>query len=254
MQHGERGCNTAIARCGIGRYRMGGESAPVPCMLDVVIPCLNAAATLPRTLAALAGAGLPHTVFVVDGGSADGTVAAARALEVSVVPASRGRGTQLAAGAAAGAAPWLLFLHADTRPGPGWDAAVRAFTADPENLRRAGYFRLRFESHHPAARRIERAVAWRSRVLGLPYGDQGLLIARRFYTELGGFRPMPLMEDVDLVRRIGRGRLVPLDAEAVTSAARYERDGWVRRPARNLLCLSLYFAGVPPGLIRKLYG
>ena len=79
-------------------------------------------------------------------------------------------------------------------------------------------------------------------------------MARALYEYLGGFKPLPLMEDVELVRRIGRKNLVPLDAEAVTSAVRYERDGWVMRPLRNLSCLALYLAGMPPGVIARLYG
>lgn len=219
--------------------------------LDIVIPTLNAAATLPAVLDAVGGGA---GVIVADGGSTDATPAVAAAAGAAVVAAPRGRGTQLAAGAAAGRAPWLLFVHADTRLGPGWRDAVGRHRARTDSVGRAGYFRLRFDSPAPLARRWERAVAWRSRVFGLPYGDQGLLIARAFYDRLGGFRPLPLMEDVDLVRRIGRGRLVALDADAVTSAARYERDGWLLRPARNLACLSLYCAGVPPRLIRRLYG
>ena len=96
-------------------------------------------------------------------------------------------------------------------------------------------------------------MAWRCRVLALPYGDQGLLIARAFYESLGGYRPLPLMEDVDLIRRIGRSRLRMLDATATTSAARYRRDGWTLRPLRNLLCLSLHFAGVPPKALLRFY-
>ncbi|MBL8673503.1 MAG: glycosyl transferase family 2, partial [Rhodospirillales bacterium] len=101
---------------------------------------------------------------------------------------------------------------------------------------------------------IEGMVAWRGRALGMPYGDQGLLIKRSFYDRVGGYRPLPLMEDVDLVRRIGRRRLVALDVDAVTSAARYERDGWTLRPMRNLLCLSLFLLGVAPARIARLYG
>ncbi len=91
-------------------------------------------------------------------------------------------------------------------------------------------------------------------MLGLPYGDQGLLLPRALLQQVGGMRALPLMEDVDLVRRLGRARLVPLGADAVTSAARWERDGWYRRSARNLCCLALYRAGVPPRMIRRLYG
>ena len=78
-------------------------------------------------------------------------------------------------------------------------------------------------------------------------------MARCFYEALGGFAPLALMEDVDMVRRIGRRRLVELDAVAVTSAARFRRDGYVLRPLRNVLCLCLYFLGVPPALIRRVY-
>ena len=81
----------------------------------------------------------------------------------------------------------------------------------------------------------------------------GLLIARKFYTKVGGYRPVPLMEDVDLVRRIGKKNLVALAATATTSARRYERDGWWLRPLRNLFCLALYFAGVSPHAIQRLY-
>ncbi len=217
----------------------------------VIIPTLNAASPLPATLAALDGFG---SVVVADGGSTDGTRDLARAAGALVLKAPRGRGPQLAAGAAATDAPWLLFLHADTRLGVGWRDAVERFVVEPGNANRAGYFRLRFASEHPAARRVERLAAWRARIIGLPYGDQGLLIARSLYEALGGYRPLPLMEDVDFARRIGRDRLVELPAEAVTSATRYERDGWWARPARNLACLSLYFAGVPPRLIKRMYG
>jgi hypothetical protein len=118
----------------------------------------------------------------------------------------------------------------------------------------AGFFRFRLDSADPRARRLERAVAWRCRALALPYGDQGLLIHRGLLARAGGIRPLPLMEDVDLVRRLGRARLVALAADAVTSASKWERDGWYRRSARNLCCLGLYLCGVPPRAIARLYG
>ncbi len=125
---------------------------------------------------------------------------------------------------------------------------------DPPAAWTAGYFRFRVDSDDPRARRLERLVAWRCRVLALPYGDQGLLIHRDLLAHVGGMRPLPLMEDVDLIRRLGRRRLVPLAADAVTSAVKWERDGWTRRSLRNLCCLVLWFLGVPPSVIRRLYG
>jgi len=219
--------------------------------LAIVIPALNAAHGLAATLAACAEAGAE--TLVVDGGSRDGTPDLARRVGACVLESAPGRGQQLAAGAAAAQGEWLLFLHADTRPAPGWAAAVRAFMADPANAARAAHFTFALDDPSPQARRLERLVAWRCRVLGLPYGDQGLLLSRALYEAVGGFRPLPLMEDVDLVRRLGRRRLVALPVPAVTSAERWRREGWRRRSARNLACLSLWFLGVPPGVIRRLY-
>ena len=221
--------------------------------IDVVIPTLNAARSLAPTLDSFGGDhGLRLAVTVCDGGSRDDTTAIARHAGATVLVTEPGRGRQLGEGAKAGSAPWLLFLHADTTLSTGWAAAVRQFMAMPAP--KAGYFRLRFASADPRARRLERLVAWRCRTFGLPYGDQGLLIERGFYRRMGGFRALPLMEDVDLVRRIGRRNLSALDAEAVTSAERYQRDGWLLRPMRNLGCLALYFAGLSPTVIRRLYG
>lgn len=217
--------------------------------LTIILPTLNAAGALPATLAALHG--LP--VIVADGGSTDGTPALAARLGARVVATPRGRGVQMAAGAAAAETPWLLFLHADTRPEPGWREAVAGFMAAPGAAGRAAHFRFALDEDSPPARRLTRAVAWRSRALALPYGDQGLLIHRKLYAALGGHPPWPLFEDVALVRALGRHRLVALPVAAVTSAARWRRDGWVFRSARNLLCLSLYFCGFPPRLIARLY-
>ncbi len=227
------------------------EPAPLP--LSVVIPTLDAAGSLPATLAALQAGGAGQ-VLVADGGSRDDTLEKARQAGAQTVSAERGRGQQLAAGAAFAAEDWLLFLHADTRLGTGWAKAVRGFIADPENQARAAVFRLALDDPDPRARRIERLARWRGRRLGLPYGDQGLLISKEFYDRLGGFRPLVLMEDVDLVRRIGRRRLAVLEAEALTSAGRYRRDGWWLRPLRNLALLTLYYLGLPPRLLARFYG
>lgn len=182
----------------------------------------------------------------------DGSLDLARSAGAVAVTAQRGRGSQLAAGASAAQGDWLLFLHADTRLEPGWAEEARRFMAQGSLC--AASFAFALDDPAPQARRLERIVAWRLRLLALPYGDQGLLIPRRLYDEVGGFRPLPLMEDVDLARRLGRRRLRLLRARAFTSAERYRRDGWVRRAARNLACLWLYYLGVPPSAIARLYG
>ncbi len=213
--------------------------------VSIIIPTLNAAAFLPATLAAL---GNVPEIIVVDGGSTDATAAIAVACGARLLTAPRGRGTQIAAGIAAASRPWLLLLHADTRLSPDWPKVAHG------KATHAGYFRFVLDSADPRARRLERMVAWRSRVLALPYGDQGLLIHRDLLRAAGGIKPLPLMEDVDLIRRLGRSRLLALPAAAVTSARKWEAQGYLRRSARNLLCLAMWFAGVPPRLIQRIYG
>ena len=222
--------------------------------LSIVIPTKNAAAGLEATLTAVAGRAIVKEVVVADGGSTDATVDQANAAGARVVTAEGGRGPQLARGAEAASGAWLLFLHGDTKLGPGWDDAVRRHVGDPANVRRAACFRFALDDTARAARRLERVVAWRTRRLGLPYGDQGMLISRAFYDEIGGFRPLALMEDVDLVRRIGRGRLVAMDCPAVTSARRYRESGYLWRSGRNLACLALYFLGLSPAFLARIYG
>lgn len=224
--------------------------------LGVVIPTLNAGPSIDATLAALA-AGRPQfrlDIVIADGGSRDDTCAIAERHGARTITTPPGRGGQLAAGAAAVAGDWLLFVHGDTALDGDWVSAVAEFVQTPENAGRAGYFRLVFDDTAAAARRLERLVAWRARRLGLPYGDQGLLLARELYDTLGGYRAMPLMEDVDMVRRIGRRRLTALPVTARTSAERYRRSGYLVRSARNFLCLTLYFLGIPPRALRRIYG
>jgi rSAM/selenodomain-associated transferase 2 len=217
-------------------------------LLSAVIPALNAEAHLGACLDRLKDA---DEMVVVDGGSSDYTIEIAERHGARLLCAATGRGHQLSAGADAADGEWLLFVHADTRLSEGWRAeADRHIAASPGS---AACFRFRLDADRWQARLIERGVAARSRLLGLPYGDQGLLISRKLYEKVGGYRPIPLMEDVDLVRRLGSARILMLDADAMTSAERWLRDGWFRRSARNLGLLALYRLGMPPGKIHKLY-
>lgn len=147
---------------------------------------------------------------------------------------------------------WLLFLHADTTLGEGWLGAAQQHMAERPD--QAAVFDFRLDDPAWQARLIELGVGLRVGALALPYGDQGLLISRSLYDEVGGFRAQPLMEDVDLIRRIGRGRLRRLNVPAITSAERWRRDGWWRRSARNLSCLALYVLGASPERIARRYG
>jgi rSAM/selenodomain-associated transferase 2 len=221
-------------------------------MISVVIPTRDAADDLAPTLAALIPAavdGFVREVIVADGKSTDGTLTIAENAGVEIVECAPGRGRQLRAGAVRARFPWLLFLHADTQLAPGWESAAAMFMERVDTGRlplSAAAFRYRLHDEGWKPRFVEAAVALRCALTRRPHGDQGLLIPRRLYDEVGGFKELPLMEDVDLARRIGRRRLRLLRADAVTSARRYRKDGYARRIVRNQVCLALYTAGMSP--------
>lgn len=228
-------------------------------MISVVIPTLDAERGLPATLSALVEAavdGLVREVIVADGGSRDATQRIAEEMGATVISSPSGRGAQLAAGARVARMPWLLFLHGDTALEQGWEREASDFMRRAEEGRggaRAASFRFSLDDSGLAPRLIESAVHIRSTLLGLPYGDQGLLLSRRLYDEVGGFRDLPIMEDVEFVSRIGRRRLVTLRSRALTSAQRYRNDGYFGRVMRNQTCLALYALGVSPVRIARLY-
>lgn len=230
-------------------------------MLGIVIPTLNAEDTLAKTLknAALNRAPLKEPV-VVDGGSTDQTRQIAADLGVRVIETAPGRGRQLAAGAQHvldQGAKWILFLHADCSLPAGWGEQVADFAISEKNYWRIGYFQLGLDAPSPNARRVEKWANWRANKLGLPYGDQGLLISADLYEIVGGFNPdLDLMEDVDLINRLKKTpgvQLVPFDGKIITSSKRYQSDGWWQRPLQNLLCLALFYIGTPQGLLKRLY-
>lgn len=225
----------------------------MPAPLSVIIPTLNAADGIGPTLAGLTeglDAGLILELILTDGGSADDIENVADAAGAVLITGAPGRGQQLARGALAAKGNWLLFLHADTVLTPGWAGAVRAHMQGRSEA--AGYFTLRFDARGLLPRIVAGWANLRSWMFGLPYGDQGLLISAELYRAVGGFPDIPLMEDVAISRRL-RGRLRPLGHKTITSAARYRRDGWLRRGWRNLSTLILYFAGRSPEQLVQRY-
>lgn len=216
--------------------------------ISVVIPTLNAATALPGCVASLmegVEAGILREVVISDGGSTDATKAIAGGIGARLVTGPASRGGQLRRGCAAAQGPWILLLHADTQLAPGWAEAARAHMLTGQ----AGWGTLRFDR---GGAFVAGWANWRSRSLGLPYGDQSLLLPHSLLNEVGGVPDLPLMEDVALARAL-KGQLAPAGFTAVTSAEKYRTQGWVRRGARNLWTLARYFAGTSPDELAKAY-
>ena len=223
-------------------------------MISVVIPTLNEAGHLPLTLAALVPAamdGLVREVIISDGGSTDGTLEAADEAGAKIVTSVKGRGQQLAAGCALAKGPWLLILHADSRLAVGWETI--ALSHIRQQADRAGYFKFQLDDPSFIARVWEMGVALRCRLLALPYGDQGLLISKALYEAAGGFEAVPLMEDVGLVRRLGRKRLRALEGKILTRSERFRKAGYFSRTLSNWSLLLRYLMGTDPARLVKSY-
>ena len=231
--------------------------------VSLVIPVLRDSVELEALLVDLADQTVTDAdvargveVVVVNGDPADPSVSALRERFAALrwIESPPGRGRQMNAGAAAAGGRWLIFLHADARLEPGWLPAIRAADRQPDIA--GGAFRLALASSRWWARLLERGVALRTRLLRLPYGDQAIFVRRDVFNGLGGYRPLPLMEDVDLVRRLWEvGRLRFPAVRVRVSARRWERDGWFRRTMTNLWLLARYLCGVPPyQLARAYYG
>lgn len=219
--------------------------------LSVIIPALNEADEIGATLAALPPAAKVESI-VVDGGSRDATVAVAAARGVRVLKSRPPRALQMNAGAALASGARLLFLHADTRPPRDLCAQVAATLSRPGAG--AGAFRLVIDADRPGLRLIAQAANWRSRLLQMPYGDQALFMGRELFWDLGGFAPLPIMEDYDLVRRLKKRTRVRLAPGAVlTSARRWERHGILATWLCNQWILAAYHLGISPSRLARWY-
>lgn len=225
----------------------------MPAPISVIIPTLNSASELSACLSTVmegVEAGLICELIVVDGGSTDDTCAIAAEWGADVVKVSASRGGQLRAGGAAAKGDYLLFLHSDTRLEAGWtDAIARQLGQGP------ACFKLSFRAKGIMARITAGWANLRTRLFGLPYGDQGLFIARDIYHSVGGYLDQPLMEDVAMAQALKRDRhsIVLLPAIAATGAEKYESQGWITRGVRNIILLLRYLLGASPASLAKKY-
>ena len=221
--------------------------------LSIVVPVLDEARNLERLLPELRALAPGAEVVVADGGSGDdGAAVVARYPGVRWVTAPRGRALQMNAGAAAAAGEVLLFLHADTRLPPRFDAAIGAALADPAVV--GGRFDVRFDNPGAAFRMIAAMMNLRSRLSRISTGDQAMFVRRGAFAALGGYPPIPLMEDIELSRQLKRrGRIASLRERVTTSARKWERDGVLRTIALMWVLRFLYAAGVSPARLHRWY-
>jgi rSAM/selenodomain-associated transferase 2 len=222
-------------------------------LVSIVIPVRGDAGPLRALLAQLA----PHPaaeviVSTTDAADESLMIVTTERTDVRWVHGAAGRGVQQNAGAALARGRWIWFLHADSRVPSSWLDVFAALDAEPDVV--GGAFRFALDSEAWQARLWERGVALRVRLFGLPYGDQGIFVRRAVFERMGGFHPLPLMEDVDFVGRLKReGRFRALKEQLHTSARRWEAEGWWRRSGRNVGLLALYYVGVSPERLARLY-
>lgn len=216
----------------------------MPAPISVIIPTLNVATHIGPCLAALSEAlteGLITEVIFADGGSVDETDQIAEEIGATFLTCPSGRGSQMAAAAQSARGEWLLFIHADSMLEQGWIGVVLQWLSQ----KHAGYFELKFNDRSLAAKTVSRWANIRSRVFGLPYGDQALLIRKILYEQVGGHPNIPLMEDVAIAKSL-RGQLKPIPVVITTSAEKYSTNGWIRQSVRNFITLMRYKTGTSP--------
>lgn len=218
---------------------------------SVIIPTLNEAGVLGETLDRVRSHA-PHEIIIGDGGSEDATCAIAEQFNTRVVTGERGRALQMNAAAHAAEGDLLLFLHADSH------LTCRGYGKMVEAMQTGKYlggaFSLKIDSDRPWLKTVSRLATLRSRYLNLTYGDQAFFVNREAFLDLGGYRPIPICEDLEFFRRLShRGPVILLREPAVTSARRWLADGVGFNTARNIAIASLFLMGVSPVSLSKWY-
>lgn len=220
-------------------------------LVSIIVPALNEEAHLPATISALQQLKGEKEILIVDGGSSDDTVRVAEAAKVRVIQSTRGRGHQMHAGALQASGDVFWFVHADTLPPPNALVEITRILADPRTV--GGNFGLLFDGSSRAARQLT-AIYPLLRAFRLCYGDSGIFVRRDAYETIGGFRPLALFEDLDLLRRLRRaGRFAHLECRIVTSSRRFENRNFAGMWMHWTMLQVLYWAGVSPNWLARWY-
>lgn len=224
-------------------------------ILSIIIPVLNEQKTINHTLALLSDQNGFETVevLVVDGDPMGGTLSAIQRLGIVKILSPRGRGRQMNEGARQAHGEILLFLHADTVLPANALQHIRDILNHPDLA--GGAFDLGIRARGPAFRIIEKMASLRSRLTRRPYGDQAMFIKRSWFDKTGGFKPIPVMEDLEFMARLKKagGRIHIFPEKVETSARRWQREGIVACTLRNWLILVLYHSGVSPEKLAAFY-
>ena len=219
--------------------------------VSIIVPTLNEALIIEKSLAAIACLN-PHEVIVVDGGSTDITTTLASRLATHVVKSAAGRARQMNAGAKEATGDLLLFMHVDSRLTP------ESFGKMTEEMRHrksaGGAFSLHIESKKISLRLISTLAIWRSKYLNLVYGDQTIFVRADIFQKLEGFSPLPICEDLEFFRRLRRqGKVILLKEKAHTSGRRWMTEGILFTTLRNIAVVTLFLLGFPPQTLSKWY-
>ena len=219
--------------------------------VTVVIPTYNSEKTIENTLNSICK--YFNKIIIVDADSCDLTIQMSKKYNIKIIKSLKGRGPQLILGAEHAATDWIFFLHSDTIIKKNNIIDINQFITNTLNNNKAASFKIKFNTNNIWSNLLSKLVNIRSKYLKLPYGDQGLLISRSFYKNIGGYKNIPIMEDVEIIRAIGFRNIKILNSYIITDAARFENQGWIYRPMINLFCLTLYFLGFNINYINKIY-
>ena len=220
--------------------------------LSVIVPMLNEAASIARTLEAIRVSAPDAEIIVVDGGSSDGSIEVARPLSDVVISASRGRARQMNAGAARASGDALVFVHADTIVPMTFGQDIEGAFANPRIV--GGRFDVRLDDDHPLCVLIGALISIRSRISRTGTGDQAIFVRRTIFDQIGGFPDFPICEDLDFARRMKRlGPVACLRSKVITSARRWREGGIIRTVLRMWTIRALYLTGIAPTRLARMY-
>jgi len=225
--------------------------------ISIIIPVLNESGDINNTIEHLKGlitsTNVPAEIIVVDGDPQGKTIAVLRDKNTITTTSKTGRASQMNKGAALATGKIFLFLHADTRlPDEGLNLIIDSCDG---KTAKAGAFDLSIASERKVFRLIETMANVRSHLTGIPYGDQGLFFHADYFRALGGFADIPIMEDVEIMRRMKKreDKIVFLKDTVQTSPRRWQKEGVWKCTLRNWSLVSLFVAGVKPQKLAKFY-